>query len=46
MLQAITVPDDYFETYRRSSDFIRQHIFPGGMLLSGGVISKQAERPV
>ena len=44
MLQAITVPDDYFETYRRSSDFIRQHTFPGGMLLSGGMISQQARK--
>ena len=34
VIQAITVPDDYFETYRKGSDFIRQHIFPGGMLLS------------
>ncbi len=34
VLQAITVPDSYFGTYRRSSDFIRRHTFPGGMLLS------------
>lgn len=44
VLQVITVPDDYFATYRRGSDFIRSHIFPGGMLLSPGVIRAQAAR--
>jgi cyclopropane-fatty-acyl-phospholipid synthase len=42
VLQAITVPDRYFETYRSSSDFIRQHVFPGGMLLSDAQIAAQA----
>jgi len=32
VLQAITVPDAEFSIYRRRSDFIRQHVFPGGML--------------
>ena len=32
MLQAITVPDAEFSIYRNRSDFIRQHVFPGGML--------------
>lgn len=44
VVQAITVPDSYFETYRTSSDFIRQHVFPGGMLLSDGQIAAQAEK--
>lgn len=44
MIQAITVSDDYFPTYRTSSDYIRQHTFPGGMLLSDGVIADQARR--
>lgn len=44
VVQAITVPDDYFPTYRDSSDFIRQHTFPGGMLLSNGVIAEQAQK--
>jgi cyclopropane-fatty-acyl-phospholipid synthase len=43
VLQAITVPDVYFETYRNSSDFIRQHVFPGGMLLSNAQIAAQAK---
>lgn len=44
MIQAITVPDAYFETYRRSSDYIRQYTFPGGMLLSDAKIADQAQR--
>ena len=44
VIQAITVPDDYFETYRRSSDYIRHYTFPGGMLLSDSVISNQAKQ--
>ncbi|MCR8726145.1 SAM-dependent methyltransferase [Frigidibacter sp. ROC022] len=44
MIQAITVPDSYFDTYRRSSDYIRHYTFPGGMLLSQGVIADQARR--
>lgn len=44
VVQAITVPDDYFPIYRKNSDYIRQYTFPGGMLLSNGVIRQQAER--
>lgn len=43
LLQAITVKDSYFETYRKSSDYIRQYVFPGGMLLSDTVIQQQAK---
>jgi cyclopropane-fatty-acyl-phospholipid synthase len=43
MLQAITVRDDYFDTYRTSSDYIRQYVFPGGMLLSDKIIAEQAQ---
>lgn len=42
LIQAITVPDGYFDIYRQSSDYIRHHTFPGGMLLSNAVIAKQA----
>ncbi|MFD1160061.1 SAM-dependent methyltransferase [Roseovarius aestuarii] len=42
LLQAITVKDSFFERYRNSSDFIRQYVFPGGMLLSDNVIATQA----
>ena len=43
VVQAITVSDSYFPTYRAGSDFIRQHAFPGGMLLSDGQIRAAAE---
>ncbi|MEP5153036.1 cyclopropane-fatty-acyl-phospholipid synthase family protein [Planktotalea sp.] len=43
MLQAITVRDEFFETYRTSSDYIRQYVFPGGMLLSDKIIAEQAQ---
>jgi cyclopropane-fatty-acyl-phospholipid synthase len=44
LIQAITVADDYFATYRRTSDYIRHYTFPGGMLLSNAVIAGQARR--
>ncbi|WP_417689626.1 class I SAM-dependent methyltransferase [Roseibium sp.] len=31
-LQIITIQDRMFDDYRRSTDFIQRHIFPGGML--------------
>jgi cyclopropane-fatty-acyl-phospholipid synthase len=44
VIQAITVQDKDIETYRQSSDFIRHHIFPGGMLLSKASIETQAAK--
>ncbi|WP_372841398.1 class I SAM-dependent methyltransferase, partial [Phaeovulum sp.] len=44
VIQAITVQDGYFDIYQRTSDYIRHHIFPGGMLLSNEVIARQARR--
>ena len=38
-LQIITIPDRFFEDYRRNVDFIRRHIFPGGMLPSPGKLA-------
>ncbi|MEM8553478.1 MAG: cyclopropane-fatty-acyl-phospholipid synthase family protein [Pseudomonadota bacterium] len=32
-LQAITIRDDAFAEYRKTSDFLQTYIFPGGMLL-------------
>lgn len=37
-LQAISEPDDRYEAYCASSDFIREHIFPGGHLPCMGVM--------
>ena len=42
VVQAITVDDAYFPTYRANSDYIRQYTFPGGMLLSEQAIRDQA----
>ncbi|WP_374133001.1 class I SAM-dependent methyltransferase [Sphingomonas sp. 28-62-20] len=44
VLQIITMREDLFDSYRTRSDFIQQHVFPGGMLLSHGVIEQQAQR--
>lgn len=44
MVQVITVPDANFAAYRASSDYIRRHVFPGGMLLSEAVIRREAAR--
>ncbi|MCU0896903.1 MAG: cyclopropane-fatty-acyl-phospholipid synthase family protein [Burkholderiales bacterium] len=34
IVQAITIDDRLFERYRAGTDFIQQHVFPGGMLAS------------
>ena len=39
-LQAITIPDSRYQYYRKSSDWIRKHIFPGGHLPAIGMINK------
>ena len=44
VVQAITVPNESFDTYAAGSDFIRQYVFPGGMLLSDAVIADQAKK--
>ena len=38
VFQAISIPDERYETYRRESDWIRKHVFPGGHLPSLGVL--------
>ncbi len=34
MIQTITIAEERFERYRSGNDFLREHIFPGGMLPS------------
>lgn len=34
LLQAITIPEQRYESYRKSADFIQRYIFPGGSLPS------------
>lgn len=38
VLQAITMPDQKYPSYRLGSDWIRKHIFPGGHLPSLGAL--------
>ncbi|MCP1727993.1 cyclopropane-fatty-acyl-phospholipid synthase [Natronospira proteinivora] len=43
-LQVITIDDSEFERYRRDVDFIRQYIFPGGILPSVSVFEQQCRQ--
>ena len=42
-IQMITIADNLFDTYRRSTDFIQKFIFPGGMLGAPKVIRQHVE---
>ncbi|GBF87498.1 cyclopropane fatty acid synthase [Raphidocelis subcapitata] len=42
VIQVIAQPDERYESYCRSSDFIREHIFPGGHLPSMGAMVEAA----
>ncbi|WP_025662397.1 cyclopropane-fatty-acyl-phospholipid synthase family protein [Rhizobium sp. IBUN] len=44
VLQVITIDENRFAAYRRTSDFIQRHVFPGGMLPTKAVIRTQAAR--
>jgi cyclopropane-fatty-acyl-phospholipid synthase len=44
VIQAITIPDDRYEAYCRSCDWIQKHIFPGGHLPSPGAIKQNVSR--
>lgn len=49
LIQTITIADEAFDQYRKSSDYIRHHVFPGGMLPSNSVFCayvKKAEMDV
>ena len=43
-IQTITIRDDLFDRYLRSTDFIQQYIFPGGLLPSVAQFEAQAQR--
>lgn len=43
-IQAITIDERFFETYRRHTDFIQRYIFPGGMLPTVTRMSEEAAR--
>ncbi len=40
VIQAITIPDERYESYSRGCDWIQKHIFPGGHLPSPGAIRR------
>lgn len=43
-IQSITIRDDLFERYLKSTDFIQQYIFPGGLLPSRSAFRAAAQR--
>ena len=43
-IQTIVIADNLFDKYRRSSDFIQQYVFPGGMLPSIQKFKEAAQR--
>jgi cyclopropane-fatty-acyl-phospholipid synthase len=44
VIQTITIDERLFDRYRRSTDFIQQYIFPGGMLPSPTIFEQQARQ--
>ena len=42
-LQIITIADEFFDDYRKRSDFIQKYIFPGGMLPSATKLAEQTQ---
>jgi cyclopropane-fatty-acyl-phospholipid synthase len=44
LIQTITIPDQLYEEYRRSHDWIQKHIFPGGLLPSLTVLTRAMTR--
>lgn len=44
LMQAITIPEQRYDSYRRSEDFIQRYIFPGGCLPSLGAITASLGR--
>lgn len=44
LIQVISINDALFHQYRRSTDFIQRHVFPGGMLPSPRIFCAQAQR--
>ncbi len=44
VVQTISIADELFPRYRRGTDFIQQYVFPGGMLPSPSVFTRQAEK--
>ena len=43
-IQAITIQDQLFQTYRKEVDFIQRYVFPGGMLPSPDILKRLGEK--
>ncbi len=43
-IQAITIDETHFDSYRAGPDFIQRYIFPGGMLMTKTAMKEQGER--
>jgi len=41
-IQTITIRDGAFPAYRRGTDFVRKHVFPGGMLPPPAMLRREA----
>jgi cyclopropane-fatty-acyl-phospholipid synthase len=44
LVQTITIANERFSAYRRGTDFIQRHIFPGGMLPSPQIFEDRANK--
>ncbi|MDG2381943.1 MAG: cyclopropane-fatty-acyl-phospholipid synthase [Pirellulaceae bacterium] len=44
LIQAITIPDQFYDDYRKSIDFIQRYIFPGGCLPCLSAITDAVKR--
>ena len=44
VIQTITIPDQRYEAYRKSPDWIKKHIFPGGLLPSLTILTYNMTR--
>ena len=43
VIQAITIREDLFDSYRRNPDFIQRYVFPGGMLPTTSAMARHAQ---
>lgn len=43
LIQGITIREDFFDHYRKNTDFIQQYVFPGGMLLTNKVFKESGK---
>jgi len=44
VIQTITIPDQRYDEYRKSHDWIQKHIFPGGLLPSLTIMTRTMTR--